>query len=70
MDNGEALLRRAMLLKPQERFLLIDGLLRSLDEPDAEIDAIWAGEAEKRLRAHRAGKTRGVPLTDVFPEAL
>jgi len=54
------LLKRALLLKPQDRFLLIDGLIRSLDEPDKEIDEIWIEEAEKRLKAHREGKTQGV----------
>jgi len=33
-----------LLLKPQDRFLLIDGLIRSLDEPDREIDDIWIAE--------------------------
>ena len=66
MESSESLLRRAMLLKPQDRFLLIDGLIRSLDEPDTDVDAIWAEEAENRLRAHREGRTKAVPLDDVF----
>ncbi|TET73507.1 MAG: addiction module protein [Candidatus Aminicenantes bacterium] len=45
------------------------GLTRCLDEPNKEIDAIWAEEAQKRLRAHREGKTKGVPFEDVFEEA-
>ena len=60
METSKSLLKKALLLKPQDRFLLIDGLLRSLDEPNKEIDEIWAEEAEKRLRAHREGKTQGV----------
>ena len=70
MDNCETLLKKALLLKPQDRFLLIDGLIRSLDEPNREIDAIWAEEAEKRLRAHREGKTAGIPYEEVFGEKL
>jgi putative addiction module component (TIGR02574 family) len=70
MENCESLLKKALLLKPQDRFLLIDGLIRSLDEPDQEIDAIWAEEAEKRLRAHREGKTQGVSYEEVFGEKL
>jgi putative addiction module component (TIGR02574 family) len=70
MENTESLLKKALLLKPQDRFLLIDGLVRSLDEPNKEIEAIWAEEAEKRLRAHREGKTQGVPFKDVFGEEL
>lgn len=70
METGKSLLKKALLLKPRDRFLLVDGLVRSLDEPNKEIDAIWAEEAEKRLRAHREGKTKGVPFEDVFGEEL
>jgi len=70
MDDCESLLRKALLLKPQDRSLLIDGLMRSLDEPNREIDAIWAEEAEKRLRADREGKTEGVSYEGVFGEKL
>ena len=70
MESSESLLKRALLLKPQDRFLLIDGLIRSLDEPDKEIDEIWSVEAEKRLKAHRADKTQGVPFKSVFGEEL
>ena len=70
MKTSESLLKKALVLKPQDRFLLVDELVRSLDEPNKEIDAIWADEAEKRLRAHREGKTQGVPFNDVFGEEL
>jgi len=70
METGKSLLKKALLLKPRDRFLLVDGLVRSLDEPNKEIEAIWAEEAEKRLRAHREGKTQGVPFEDVFGEEL
>ena len=66
MGSTETLLKEALRLKPRDRFLLIDGLIRSLDEPDKHIDAIWAEEAEKRLNAHRKGKTQAVPSRDVF----
>ncbi len=45
-----------MKLKPEERFTLVEGLIKSLDEPDKKLDEIWAEEAEKRLKAYRAGK--------------
>jgi len=70
METSKSLLKKALLLKPQDRFLLIDGLVRSLDEPNKEIDDIWAEEAEKRLRAHREGKTQGIQFSDVFREEL
>ena len=70
MESSESLLKKALKLKPQDRFLLIDGLIRSLDEPDKGIDEIWSEEAERRLRAHREGKTQGVPFKSVFGEEL
>ena len=66
MEAGKSLLKKAMQLKPKERFALIDGLIRSLDEPDKEIDEIWAEEAEKRLKAYREGRLKGIPYEDVF----
>ncbi|MCD6184997.1 MAG: addiction module protein [Deltaproteobacteria bacterium] len=70
MENCESLLKKAILLKPQERFLLIDGLIRTIDEPNKDIDTIWAEEAEKRLIAHRNGKTTGISFKDVFGKEL
>jgi len=70
MESSESLLKKALLLKPQDRFLLIDGLIRSLDEPDKEIDEIWNVEAERRLKAHREGKTQGLSFKAVFGEEL
>jgi putative addiction module component (TIGR02574 family) len=68
MESSKALLKKALHLKPQDRFLLIEGLIRSLDEPNKDIDAIWADEASKRLKAHKEGKTQGIPFKDVFGE--
>lgn len=70
METCDSLLKKALLLKPQDRFLLIEGLIRSLDQPNKEIDAIWAEEAEKRLKAYREGKTQGIPYKEVFGEGL
>ena len=70
MESSESLLKMALQLKPQDRFLLIDGLIQSLDEPDKEIDEIWSIEAERRLKAHRDGKTQGVPFKSVFGEEI
>jgi hypothetical protein len=45
-----------------------EGVLKSLDEPDQELDAIWAREAEKRLTAYRAGRLGGIAMEDLFKE--
>jgi len=46
--------------------MLVDGLIKSLDEPDKKLDAIWAEEAEKRLKAYRDGRLPGVPMEEIF----
>ena len=62
------LLEQALKLKPEDRFTLVEGLIRSLDEPDKKLDDIWAEEAEKRLKAYREGKLEGIPMEDIFKE--
>ena len=64
--RGKELLKEALSLKPEERFGLVEGLLQSLDEPDAKIDKIWAEEAENRLKSYRNGELKGIPFEDVF----
>lgn len=65
MGNKE-ILEQALTLKPVDRLIIIDGLLRSLDEPDAKIDDLWAEEAEKRLKAYREGRIEGISLNEMF----
>ncbi len=65
MSNKD-ILEMAMKLKPAERFLIIEGLIKSLDEPDKKIDEIWAEEAEKRLNAYRDGKVETIPVDEIF----
>ncbi len=40
--------------------LLDEAMIESLDGPDKKLDEIWAEEAEKRLKAYRDGKLKGV----------
>ena len=58
----------ALALGPNEKFLVVEGILRSLDEPDALLDAIWGEEAERRLAAYREGSLKGIPMEEVFRE--
>lgn len=59
-------LEAALKLKPEDRFVLVEGLRKSLDEPDRILDDVWVVEAEKRLREYREGRLDGVPMEDVF----
>ena len=64
--SSKEILEQAMGLKPAERFMIVEGLLKSLDEPDRKIDEIWADEAENRLKAYRAGRLQGISMEEVF----
>uniref|UniRef100_A0A7C1FBZ5 Addiction module protein n=1 Tax=Ammonifex degensii TaxID=42838 RepID=A0A7C1FBZ5_9THEO len=66
--SSKEILEKALKLKPQERFLVIEGLIKSLDEPDRGLDDIWAEEAERRLTAYRKGKLEGIPMEEIFKE--
>ena len=66
--RAKDVLKQALKLKPEDRFSLVEGLIRSLDEPDSQLDAIWAEEAEKRLKAYREGRLDGDSLEDIFRE--
>jgi hypothetical protein len=37
-----------------------------MDHPDKAIDAIWAEEAEKRLRAFEAGSIKAIPADEIL----
>lgn len=65
MSNKE-ILEQAISLKPVDRLMIVEGLLKSLDEPDHKIDEIWAEEAENRLTAYREGRLEGIPMEEVF----
>jgi putative addiction module component (TIGR02574 family) len=65
MSNVE-ILEKALQLPPEERFIIVEGLLKSLDVPDPDLDRIWADEAEKRLQAYREGRLSAIPLEDLF----
>lgn len=68
MEASKELLKKALELKPQDRIILLEGLIESLDEPDKNIDQIWTEEAEKRLNAYRSGRTKGVSYEEVIGE--
>ncbi len=64
--NSKEILGQALNLKPEDRFIIVEGLLKSLDEPYQTIDEIWAEEAEKRLKAYRAGNLKGIAMEEIL----
>jgi len=66
MSTPRTILEQALKLRPVDRYFIIEGLLKSLDEPNKTVDEIWALEAEKRLQAFKAGKLKTVTYNEVF----
>ena len=65
---SKEILKQALQFKPEERFTVVEGLLKSLDEPDKNLDDIWAEEADKRLKAYREGRLEGIPMEEIFTD--
>ncbi len=70
MENTvKNLASQALGLPASERIMLAEELLKSLDQPDCELDELdelWAKEAESRLDGFEKGEIRSVPLSEVF----
>ena len=71
MTNIEkGLIQKALKLKPQDKIVLIEALVESLDKPDKYMQEVWLKEAQERLKAHREGRTRGIPAEEVLGEKI
>jgi hypothetical protein len=65
------ILEEALSLPVEERALIADSLLRSLNMPDTGTDARWTEVAKKRLQELRSGKVKPpIPGDIVFDRAL
>lgn len=60
------IIEEALQLDPKERFLIVDALLKSLDKPDEELDALWAEESAKRLASYKKGDATTIAFEDIF----
>lgn len=61
--------REVLLLPSDERLALIDKLIISLNLPtQADVDELWAEEAEKRIKDLDEGKVKGLRGEEVFSE--
>lgn len=64
--NTKQLIDEAVSLPVEERALMVDSLLRSLNQPESEIDKKWAQEAKRRLNELRSGQVEAIPGEEVF----
>ena len=65
MDTKQ-IIEKAVSLPVEERALLVDSLLRSLNQTQSGIDKKWADVANERLLELRHGTVEAVPGQKVF----
>ena len=53
----------------EDRVMMADALIESLNGIDPDVDAAWATVARRRMRELRSGKVHGVPVSAVFSRA-
>jgi len=64
--NTADLIEEAVSLPVEERTLLVESLLQSLNRPESEIDRQWKHVAQKRLAAIQNGDVQTVDGGKVF----
>ncbi|MBU2054437.1 MAG: addiction module protein [Proteobacteria bacterium] len=52
-------------LPDTEKAMLVDMILSKLDQPDMELEKIWAEEATKRWAAYKEGCLKALPYDEM-----
>lgn len=60
------ILEEALHLKPQERYIIIENLVQSLNQPDEKITELWIEESQKRFEAYKKGTVKTFSYDQVF----
>ncbi|MFH0730515.1 MAG: addiction module protein [Pseudomonadota bacterium] len=66
MHSAQDIIQEAAALPVEERILVVDSLLRTLNTPNPDIDSNWVGVAKRRLAELRSGRVNPVPGDQVF----
>jgi putative addiction module component (TIGR02574 family) len=66
MHGMKEIIEEAECLPVEERLMVIDSLLRTINAPTTEIDFEWVEVAKRRLAELRSGRTKAVPGDEVF----
>lgn len=66
MHGIQEIIQEATSLPVEERALVVDSLLRSLNTPDPAIEKEWLTVAQQRLDDLSAGKAKKIPGDEVF----
>ncbi len=66
MHSTKEIIEEASSLPVEERIVVVDSLLRTLNIPDPDMDTIWVNTAARRLEELRSGAVPRVPASHVF----
>lgn len=66
MHGMREIIEEAMSLPVEERAVVVDALLQTLNPPDREIEREWVKVAKHRLAELRAGRVKALPGNEVF----
>jgi len=66
MHGMKEIIQEAASLPVEERVMVVDSLLRTLNPPDMEIEKEWAKVAKRRLAELRSGSVKAIPGDEVF----
>jgi putative addiction module component (TIGR02574 family) len=66
MTEPKIVINEGLQLKPAEKVIVIEALIRSLDVPDPKIEKAWADEAVRRLKAYKEGKLETISFEEMF----
>ena len=66
MHGIKEIIQEAESLPVEERAIVIDSLLQSLNPPSTEIDREWVKVARRRLAELRSGAVKSIPGNEVF----
>jgi len=68
MHGMKEIIEEAECLPVEERVIVIDSLLRTINPPLAEVEIEWIMVAKRRLAELRSGQVTAVPGNEVFAE--
>lgn len=60
------LIAEVISLPVEDRAMVVDSLLKSLNSPESDIDKKWAAVAKRRLKELRSAEVKAIPGDEVF----
>ena len=68
MRGAKEIIREAESLPVEERAVVVDSILRTLNPPDPEVDRKWVEVAKHRLENLRSGRDVAISGNQVFEQ--